>query len=196
MPDNESLPAFIAEDAEASAPAEDRTRDTTRVEQAIKAALELESEIEDHEQAIKGLKKKLQNIMWDTLPEFMTEVGLKEFGTADGSRVKLGPNALGSLNKAPDMEEAVRYLEENGLKGGVLTELTIRFTEDERDQIPIAANSMHDLSGKDVLVKRSIPAPTLRSFVHKKVEEDPHFDASIVGMTVTTAAKFTKRGKS
>lgn len=188
--DQSAALARFAEDAEATPP-----MDATKVEQAIEDALQLEAEIADHEEAIKGLKKELQQIMWNTLPEFMTEVGLKEFGTADGSRVKLGPNALGSLSAAPDIDIAIQYLERNGLKGGVLTELTVRYTEDERLLAEDAAGSIHDMSGKDVLVKRSINPSTLRAFVHRKVEEDPNFDASIVGMTVTTAAKFTKRGK-
>ncbi len=188
------LPDFM-QGMEDEAAKDTETNDTSRVEAAIARALALEEEIADGEEKVKALKKDLEGIMGSMLPQLMQQAGVVEFGTADGSRIKLGPKAYGSLRQAPNEEEAVAYLEANGFEGGVLTKLVMDFTESEREAAAEAAKNLSEATHKQATLGRQINAQTLMAFCREKVAEDPTFDAAKVGVTVFTAAKFTKRGK-
>lgn len=186
---------FLDEMEDAAGQEAARPVDTRRVEEEVIAALALEEEIAEHEEAIKDLRKRLAQIMEQNLPAFMSEIGLTEIGTSDGSRVKLGPRVYATLNKAPDIEAAVAYLEEHGLKGGVLTEATVRFTQEEEEDFRAFLERARSITDKDVLINRGLNASTLRSWVTNHYLENPDFDPAIVGATVSTVAKFTIRGK-
>lgn len=186
---------FLDEMEDAAGQEAARPVDTRRVEEEVIAALALEEEIAEHEGAISDLKKRLAQIMEQNLPAFMSEIGLTEIGTSDGSRVKLGPRVYATLNKAPDIEAAVAYLEEHGLKGGVLTEATVRFTQEEEEDFRAFLERARSITDKDVLINRGLNASTLRSWVTNHYLENPDFDPAIVGATVSTVAKFTIRGK-
>lgn len=169
--------------------------DATKIEDQIERALRIEDEIAALEEEIKAKKKDLKTLMENTLPEFMTELGLSEFGVDSGARVKLSLGGYGSLRYAPDRDAAIAYLEENGLKGAVTTEISVKFTEEEREAARTLAETLTVSNDKAVSIKRDINPSTLRAYALRRKAEDPHFDPGIIGMTVFTTAALTRRPK-
>lgn len=159
-------------------------------------ALDLENMIEEREAQVKVLKKELEKIMRYAIPQSLAEIGIDEFGVAhDGgeARIKMEIKVVGSLRNAPDEDEAVTYLEAQGLAGVVRSVIALDFTEDERDMADQLLPKLEELTGKHPHLSRSINAQTLMAFVRQKLKEDPTFDYEKVGITAYPQARFTKR---
>lgn len=159
-------------------------------------ALALENEIAALEGAAREKKKKLERIMRYSIPKELAQIGIDEFGVeVDGgtARIKMDTKVVGSLRNAPDEEEAVLYLEAEGLAGVVRSEVTMDFPEDERDKASHLAALIKGATNREPFVKRDINAQTLMAFVRAKLKEDPTFDYAKVGITAFPQAKFTKR---
>lgn len=182
----DQLAKDISEDREAAAV------EIRRVDDLIEEALNLEDEIAKREEALKSVKKKLATIMDVDLPNALRAAGTTA-GGAHGARVELGIRVNGSLSKAPDVEAAVAYLEENGLEGGVRTKVTFDFPADKIEDARDLSKGILEERKLSSEIEYSINAQTLMAFVRRKLEADPTFDAARVGITTFVHSKFTKR---
>lgn len=166
------------------------------LEELGKLALGLEDEIKAADQALKDLKKKLERIMRHAIPERLKVIGIDEFGVRldDGRkfRVTVEIKVLGSLSGAPDVEAAVAYLEEAGMKGTVKSVIEIDYTEDEHAEAEAMLERIK-ADGRYPHMTRKLSPPTLMAFVRHKLAEDPSFDFAKVGTTAFPQAKFTLR---
>jgi hypothetical protein len=160
-------------------------------------ALDCEVRIKALQDQVKTETAYLNRVMTHLIPAMMAEIGLDEFGfnTEDGGRARLmlGTVLQGSLRYAPDEAEAVRYLEENGFPGGVLTEMSVSFTEDERGEIEVLMDNIKDNTGKSAHVERKINPSTLKAFVRSQLEADPTWDYEKVGIKAWQASTFSQR---
>ena len=159
-------------------------------------ALSIEESIEAQEKALAEDKKKLERIMRYAIPDKLSQVGVDEFGfeLPDGRRprIKMEIKVVGSLNAAPDMEAAVEYLEEAGMKGTIKSVIEIDYTEDERELAKEMLERIEREGRHPVMIRRLAP-PTLMAFVRQKLAEDPNFDFAKVGTLAFPRAKFTTR---
>lgn len=159
-------------------------------------ALTIEDNITSMEDALSEEKKKLERVMRYAIPDRLAQVGVDEFGfeMPDGRRprIKMEVKVVGSLNAAPDMEEAVEYLEASGMKGTIKSVIEIDYTEDERD---LAKEMLERIEreGRHPTMIRKLAPPTLMAFVRNKLAEDPNFDFAKVGTLAFPRAKFTTR---
>ena len=160
----------------------------------VHAAVALKDQIEEHEAAVKAMKKDLDALLTREIPNGMNEVGTTTLSFELGNRlvnVGLEYKCRGTLNNAPDVEEAIAYLVDAGFEGALITKASIDFREGELD--PDATARMTDLIAqefdKDVHLDRKINPQTLMSFVRTKIAEDPSFDPAKVGATVMRQAK-------
>lgn len=168
--------------------------DGTKLPELGKAALELEAEIKQAEERAKELKKELEALTRYVIPNALTEAGVDEFGfdhEGGRARMKLDVKVVGSLSRAVDEEEAVRYLEANGFSGAVKSVVSLDFTEQERELAETVMERL--LQWGEPHMARKIAPQTLMAFVRAKLKEDPSFDFEKVGMTAFTEAKFTVR---
>lgn len=165
------------------------------LEEAVGLALEIEEKIYDLTARLKVHKKSLDQMMTITLPQLMQEAGVPEFGTEGGARIKLGPSGYGSLGYAPDEEAAVAYLDSKGFTNALKSTVTVDFTESEREDADKLLETLREHFEKFGSLKRNIHAGTLKAFCLEQMAEDPTFDPSILGITIISQAKFTKRPK-
>lgn len=189
-PEIDAMPFML--DAKAAADGEPE-QDRAEVEDAVQRGLDCEAEIERLEEALAAEKKKLTDILERELPEYMSKIRSKGLDLENGARVVVTTQGRGSLNRAPDIEEAVGYLEKNGLKGGVTTDITVKFSADEAEKARACISGLSAPQDRAVEVKRGINAQTLKAWVLRRIQTDPEFDAEKVGIHVYRAAKFTKR---
>ena len=65
-----------------------------------KRAKELEKQIEEHEAILKGVKDQFRKLTEETIPEALTELGMKGFVMDDGSQVTIKPFYGASIPEA------------------------------------------------------------------------------------------------
>ena len=178
-----------------AADAAEQTKDAATLEAMGLAAWELEQRIAGLEDQVKAEKKALREMLERTIPEAMHVHGVKEFGfdTPDGMFARLSNSirVVGSLRYAPDIEEAVAYLEASGLVGAVKTVISVDFTEAEKEDAEAFADRLLQMSNRHMNIDRDLNPSTLRSFVTGKLKEDPTWDYEKVGMTAQPIAKIT-----
>ena len=158
-------------------------------------ALTLGDQIDHFEEERKVLSKRLDRLMRYAIPERLKVLGVDEYGfehEGGKARIVLDLAVFASLNKAPDLDEAVAYLEANGLSGVVKTVVSVPFLEDQREEAEALAQ-MLEAAGIHPEIAKSIHASTLRAFIANKLKDDPSFDYEKVGATVFPQAKFTKK---
>lgn len=190
---NDELIEAMAADAEERA----ETADTRPLEELGRAALDLEYDIALIEQALKQKNKDLALLMERLIPQALAVAGISEFGfttaAGDKARIENDLQVFASWTNVADKEKAVEYLESNGFPGGVVTDVTLRFTEDERELAENVGLNAALIAGRDPIIARTVNPSSLRSFIKQRLKEDPTFDYALVGGTVQTKAKFTKR---
>lgn len=157
----------------------------------------LEQKIAESEATTKGLKKILEGLMMHDIPTALSAAGVDEFGfeNSEGNMCRIAKEikVRGSLNGAPDLDDAIAYLEDQGLSGVVRAKLEIDFSMDEEGQAVTLANQIEQSLGRPALLQKSIHPSTLTSFVRDKLKEDSTFDFAKVGCTAYPQARFTKR---
>jgi hypothetical protein len=190
---SEDLNDIMAADAEERASA----ADTTSLEELGRSALRLEFEMAQLEDALKAKKKALDTLMEQLIPQALSVAGISEFGftTEDGGRARIesGTQVFASWSGVVDKERAVAYLEANGFAGGVVTEVKLAFTEDERELAESVSEDIAAAAGRAPAIVRTVNPSTLRAFISQRLKEDPAFDYALVGGTVVKRSKFTKR---
>lgn len=186
---------------EDAAAALERHADTKTLD-LMAQAIRLQDEIEDMQRSLKDKSKELRDIMEHTLPARAQELGMPElsFTKPDKTTVRFVQEVriVGSLNSAPDQEEAVKYLEAEGFQGAIQTYVMSAFTEQERDIAKALQErtgqilSEHQLPDRDVILKREINAQTLMAFGRARSADNPDFDFEKVGLFAHTRMKFAK----
>lgn len=149
--------------------------------------------IEEHEAAIKALKKDLNQLLTSEIPIAMNEIGTTVLSFTIGNHqvdLNLEYKCRGTINSAPDIEAAVAYLVEHGFEGAIKTKASVDFTEGEIDDETLSdlATEMGERFDKDLNLERKIHPQTLMSFVRTMIEENPNFDPGKVGATVMREA--------
>lgn len=186
------LGSLVADAAEVAASA-----DTSTIEEVALDAWNITQRIEEFEAEVEAEKKNLRKITEKKLPALMNEQGIPEFGfeTPDGkwTRMKIETRVVGSLNQAPDIEEAVAYLESSGLEGGVKTSVSVDFTESEKEEAKNFSKGLSSITNRAPNIARTLNAATLRSFVTNKLKEDPTWDYEKVGMFASPIIKITSK---
>ena len=151
----------------------------------------MDDQIDAVEDKLKQLKATRERYQRRDMPDAMTKVGVTEFGWAleDGSRqrIRLDTAIFGSLNKAPDEQKAVDFLEANGFDGGVLSKVVKDFTEEERENA-IAFSEEH--GGK---LDRSVNASTLKAFCKERLAEGKPVPFKDLGLTTVPQAVWSKK---
>lgn len=194
---NESLVEDIDDDLIKDMVSEDdgKKEDTASILDLAKEAVDLRLAIDTIEADAKIKKKRLTALLEQDIPLKMNEIGSIGLDLMVGNHtVNLGLQykVRGSINYAPDLEEAVAYLVKAGFDGSILTKASVDFTEGELDDKKVAAlkKMFSTKFDKDIHLDRNINAQTLMAFVRTKLD-DTDFDPKVVGATVMREAKLT-----
>lgn len=161
----------------------------------VARAHSLTLQIDDLQGTLKAASKELEELMRLRIPTEMDKVGLPEAGMTVGNRrvrIALDFAAYGSLTKAPDIDAAVEYLEANGFEGGVLTTVSAQFRREAKADAEALAERIKQ-GGNEAVIEEDVNSSTLRAFVRQRIQEDPDFNAALVGVTIVRQAKFTVR---
>ena len=138
-----------------------------------------ETEIQEAETRLKDLKKDLQRMTEEDLPQMLTEMGVSSFKLADGSSVDIKPLYGASIPK-DKVEEAHQWMRDNGFGDAIKNVVAVSFGMGEDDKAQEFAERATQL-GLVPDQKESIHPSKLRAWVKERVENGEEFPMELFG---------------
>lgn len=139
-----------------------------------------ETEVAEAELVLTKAKESLRDVAERLLPEAMDRVGMTEFSTSTGLRVKIKEDVRASIPKARE-SEAFQWLRDHNHGSLIKRKVTVEFGrgEDER------AGSLEKLlaeSGFEFDDKTSVNFQTLGAFVRESLAEGVELPMDVFGV--------------
>lgn len=138
---------------------------------------EAEAAVEDAESRLANAKERLRAVAERSIPELMAKVGMKEFRTTSGLRLRV--EEVVSATIAPERrDEAVRWLDEHGEGGLVKRKVLVEFGREGEAE---AETLVAELAGKGLAAARdySIHPMTLKAFVRERLRNGEEIPEAI-----------------
>lgn len=142
-------------------------------------AKEIEKEIEEQDSLLKGLKEQYRKLTEETIPEAMTELGMKKFTMDDGSEVSIKPFYSASVTEAR-RAEAFQWLRDNGFDDIIKNTVSVRFGRGE-DELCARLLNLLGSNGYPADQAEKIEPMTLKAWVKEMVERGNEFPTELFG---------------
>ena len=144
-----------------------------------KRAKELEKEIEELDSVTDERKAQLRKLLEETIPGMLTELGMKSFVMADGSKIEL-KNFYGASIKDENRAVAFEWLREHGYDDIIKNTVSVRFGrgEDELCEGLLALLRHHNYP---VDQAQKVEPATLKAWVREMVEQGKEFPTDVFG---------------
>lgn len=159
-----------------------KDEDLTSVAALAKRAKLLEKEIEEIESVLKERKEQLRKMEEESIPNMLTELGMKDFTMADGSKITVKPFYSASI-KEENRAQAYEWLREHGYDDIIKNTVSVRFGRGE-DQL--CDTLLNLLRGQNYPVEQAqkIEPQTLKAWVREQVERGSAFPTELFGVYV------------
>ena len=149
-------------------------------------AIELEMEKKEEELAV--LKEKHKQYAEEILPEKMEEIGITEFKTPEGLKVKVKEEIRAHITKE-NKPKSHDWLEKNGHGGIIKMNVMVPFSKGEyekaRELVKILETSHDRLSTVD----RSVHHQTLLAFIKEQLADGKDIPIDVFGILKQRVAK-------
>ena len=140
---------------------------------------------------LQDAKEEVRRIQEDDLPELMREVGLSEIKLADGSSIKVVDEVDCSISEERRYR-AHEWLVANGFGGIIKSAITVEFGRDEHTEALAAAEQIHNVTGRDALLKEGVHPQTLKAFIKEQMAAGQTIPQELFGIRPYSKAKLTK----
>jgi len=144
-----------------------------------KRAKELEKEVEDLEAVTKERKDQLRKLTEQSIPEALTQVGMKGFVMEDGSRIELKAFYSASISAAR-RAEAFQWLRDHGMDDIIKNTVSVRFGRGE-DELCSRLLEILGTQGYPAEQAEKIEPMTLKAWVKEQVERCNEFPTELFG---------------
>jgi len=157
----------------------------------VDAQLAAEQSVADLEEQLKKAKGKVVGISEHDIPDLMEEMGLSEFRTVSGLRVKIKEAIYANTSPSKDPERhaaAMKWLEDHNHGGLIKRLISVGFNRDQEDA---AAALCEKLEGEEYNVNKtnSVHPSSLRSWVNKMLEAGEDIPMDLFGVTKRRTSK-------
>lgn len=154
----------------------------------------LEAGLVKAEQHIKDLESAISDLTCKRIPDFLAEIGMKEFKLLDGSKVEMGPKYYANISEAR-RAAAHAWLRANEFGGIIKNRFNVDFSKGQ-DEDAESFRLLLDANGVDFENKETVHAGTLTAFVKEQIEAGTELPKDLLGIHVQMEAKITKpKGK-
>jgi hypothetical protein len=155
--------------------------------------IDLEDAIAQDEKKLDAKREELRILAEKTLPELMDGLGMEEFSTRSGLRIKVAEAIRASIPKARQ-KEAVDWLDDHGYENLVKREFNILFgKEEEAWANRFAADLAKRKHQLNVKQDASVHNRTLVAFVKEQLEEGKELPLDLFGVFRQRYAKIEVR---
>jgi len=168
--------------------------DLSGLSKLINRQLELDTMIEDMEDATKELKRERDLLSSETIPTKMQELGINETTMKDGSKVTVKEGFHCRIPKARE-DEALQYLKEEGLGDIIKNQVSTSFGTGEDNMAGDLAGYIEQNFGITPDVKKSVHPSTLKATLKKRHEEGLTDPDDLFGIFIRPETKITKGKK-
>ena len=168
--------------------------DLSGLSKLINRQLELDTMIEDMEDATKELKRERDLLSSETIPTKMQELGINETTMKDGSKVTVKEGFHCRIPKAKE-EEALQYLKQEGLGDIIKNQVSTSFGTGEDNMAGDLAGYIEQNFGITPDVKKSVHPSTLKATLKKRHEEGLTDPDDLFGIFIRPETKITKGKK-
>jgi len=168
--------------------------DLSGLSKLINRQLELDTMIEDMEDATKELKRERDLLSSETIPTKMQELGINETTMKDGSKVTVKEGFHCRIPKARE-EEALQYLKQEGLGDIIKNQVSTSFGTGEDNMAGDLAGYIEQNFGITPDVKKSVHPSTLKATLKKRHEEGLTDPDDLFGIFIRPETKITKGKK-
>ncbi len=167
-----------------------RPNELLEITQLAEAQTAAQKKVEDLEEALKLAKEALQEIAEYKLPEAMETVGLSDYTTTSGIKVKVKEEIIGTLKKE-NRPKGFAWLEKNGHSGLIKSSVVVGFS---REQLEEAAKLVDRLrkENKSANLERKIEAQTLMAFIKEQLLDGKDIPLDIFSVHRQRVSKVTK----
>jgi len=129
---------------------------------------QLQRSIENQEENLKDLKKKLEHVSGEVIPTMMSEMGLSHLKLMDGSSVDVKPHYSATITVA-NKEAAFNWLRNNGLGDIIKNEISVSFGRNEDNKAADYAVLAQE-RGFQPTQKLKVEPMTLKALVRERIE--------------------------
>ena len=151
--------------------------------------ISLEAQISDLEQLLKRLGSRATDLKTKTIPDKMAEIGISEFATPAGAKLKVEDFVSGSLPKEPEKRStAIGLLERWGADGIIRNEITLAFDKSQHNAAMALADDLRK-QGFNAEVKSGVHPQTYLAFIRERLASGEEVDAEAMGIFVGRKTK-------
>ena len=163
------------------------------VAELLRKQLQMESQIEDTEAALKDLKEQHRKLSGEIIPEKMAELGMTSTEMYDGSKVQVVEDIYVSIPKDPQKSKACyEWLEDNGLGDIIKNQVGISFGKGEGNMAKHLEEEIKNM-GLIPEVKVSVHPSTLKATIRKWHEEGKSVPDNTFSLFIGQKTKITKK---
>jgi len=149
----------------------------------------LEREIKDLDALLKAKNGRATELKTQILPDKMAEVGLSEFKTPSGDRLKVEDFVSGSLPKDPmKRKAAIQALEGMGADGIIRNELLLAFEKSQHNEAMALADDLRQ-KGFNAEITSGVHPQTYLAFVRERLRNGEEVNAEVLGIFVGRKTK-------
>lgn len=159
-----------------------KDEDLSSVAALAKRAKMLEKEIEEIEFVLKERSEQLRKMQEETLPNMLTELGMKEFTMSDGSKITVKPFYSASI-KEENRAQAYEWLRDNGYDDIIKNTVSVRFGRGEDQLCETLLNLLREQS-YPVEQAQKIEPQTLKAWVREQTERGTAFPTDLFGVFI------------
>jgi len=151
--------------------------------------VDLEAQIKDLEQLMKQLAGRANELKTQILPDKMAEVGLSEFKTPKGDRIKIEDFVSGSLPKDVEKrKKAIDLITSMGGEGIIRNELLLSFEKSQHNEAMALADDLRR-RGFPAEITSGIHPQTYLAFVRERLRNGEEVDSEALGIFVGRKTK-------
>lgn len=147
-----------------------------------KRAKELEKQVEEQEAMLKATKEQFRKLTEETIPEALTELGMKGFVMDDGSQVTIKPFYGASIPEAR-RAEAYQWLRDHGFDDIIKNTVSVRFGRGEDELCARLLNLLGEQGFPADQAEKIEPA-TLKAWAKEQVERGNAIPADLFGLFI------------
>lgn len=147
-----------------------------------KRAKELEKQIDEQELVLKGIKEQFRKLTEESIPEALTELGMKGFVMDDGSQVTVKPFYSASIPEAR-RAEAYQWLRDHGFDDIIKNTVSVRFGRGE-DELCARLINLLGTQGFPAEQAEKIEPATLKAWAKEQVERGNAVPADLFGLYI------------
>jgi uncharacterized small protein (DUF1192 family) len=147
-----------------------------------KRATFLEREIEELQTSLKEKEDSYRTLTEATIPEAMTQAGMKKFVMEDGSSIDVKPFYGASIPKTRQAE-AFQWLRKHGFDDIIKNTVSVRFGRNEDE---MAARMIQLLRTQGYLPEQTekVEPQTLKAWVKERIEKGQPVDSELFGVFI------------